>query len=126
MAQATLMKNGRVSAEKFAREEERSMSKVMVVDDAVSELQLVESILKSAGHQVVSFVDGEQLEEKVATEKPDVVLLDIVMPKRNGYDVLRGLRKDERTKETRVVMVSSKNQDSDRAWGIRQGADDYL
>jgi twitching motility two-component system response regulator PilH len=86
----------------------------------------MESILKSAGHQVLSFTEGDQIEDKIAAERPDVVLLDIVMPKRNGYEILRGLRRNERTKETRVVVVSSKNQESDRAWGLRQGADEYL
>ena len=102
------------------------MSKVMVVDDAYSEVQVMESILRSAGHDVVSYLDGEQLEEKIASERPDVLLLDVIMPKRNGFDVLRGVRRDERTRETRVVVVSSKNQESDRAWGLRQGADEYL
>ena len=102
------------------------MGKVMVVDDAYSELQVMEAILRSAGHDVVTYLDGDQLEERIATERPDVVLLDIVMPKRNGFEVLRSLRKDERTKQTRVVVVSSKNQESDRVWGMRQGADEYL
>jgi len=102
------------------------MAKVMVVDDAVSELKLMENILKSAGHQVVCYEDGEQLEQRIADERPDLLLLDIVMPNRNGYEVLRGLRKDERTKDTPVVFVSSKNQESDRVWGKRQGAADYL
>lgn len=102
------------------------MAKVMVVDDAVSDLKLMESILKSAGHEVVSLVDGEALEDKLSSERPDVLLLDIVMPKRNGYEILRALRKDARTKTTPVVLVSSKNQESDRAWGKRQGADEYL
>ena len=57
----------------------------MVVDDAVSELKMIESILKAAGHQVISYQDGEQLEDHVVEERPDVLLLDIVMPKRNGY-----------------------------------------
>src|SRR5439155_13993727 len=103
-----------------------SMSKVMVVDDAYSELQVMETILRSAGHDVVTYLDGDQLEEKIVKERPDVVLLDIVMPRRNGYEVLRSLRKDARTRETRVVVVSSKNQQSDRVWGMRQGADEYL
>ena len=102
------------------------MAKVMVVDDAYSELKLMESILKSAGHEVVSLLDGDALEEKLSSERPDVLLLDIVMPKRNGYEILRALRKDARTKTTPVVLVSSKNQESDRAWGKRQGADEYL
>ncbi|MGH7392606.1 MAG: response regulator [Candidatus Rokuibacteriota bacterium] len=102
------------------------MGKVMVVDDAYSEVQVIESILRGAGHDVVSYLDGEQLEEKIATERPDLVLLDVVMPKRNGFDVLRGVRRDARTRETRVVVVSLKNQESDRAWGLRQGADEYI
>jgi twitching motility two-component system response regulator PilH len=106
--------------------EARSMAKVMVVDDAYSELKLMESILKSAGHEVISLVDGEALEDKMSTERPDVLLLDIVMPKRNGYEILRAVRKDARTKTTPVVLVSSKNQESDKMWGKRQGADEYL
>ena len=102
------------------------MAKVMVVDDAYSELKLMESILKSAGPQVVSQMDGDALEENLSTDRPDLLLLDIVMPKRNGYEILRALRKDARTKTTPVVLVSSKNQESDRAWGKRQGADEYL
>jgi len=102
------------------------MAKVMVVDDAYADLVLMESILKSAGHQVVTLLNGEQLEDRMSAECPDMLLLDIVMPKRNGFEVLRALRKDERTCATPVVLVSSKNQESDRAWGKRQGADDYL
>jgi DNA-binding response OmpR family regulator len=102
------------------------MAKVMVVDDAQADLQLIASILKSAGHQVLPYAQGEQVEERVLAERPDVLLLDIVMPGRNGYDVLRSLKKDARTKGTPVVIVSSKNQESDHAWGRRQGADEYL
>jgi twitching motility two-component system response regulator PilH len=102
------------------------MAKVMVVDDAYSELKLIESILRTAGHQVVTLIDGEALEERVTTEQPDVLLLDIVMPKRNGYELLRALKRNQLTKSMPVVLVSSKNQESDRAWGKRQGADDYL
>jgi len=102
------------------------MGKVMVVDDAVSELKLIESILRSAGHQVSCYDGADLLEQRVAHEQPDVLLLDIVMPNRNGYEVLRSLRKDPRTRDTPVVFVSSKNQESDRVWGKRQGAADYL
>jgi DNA-binding response OmpR family regulator len=102
------------------------MAKVMVVDDAYSELKLMETILKSAGLEVVCLPDGDQLEERMIQEQPDVLLLDIVMPDRNGYDILRSLKRDERTKRTPVILVSSKNQESDRVWGKRQGADEYL
>jgi len=102
------------------------MAKVMVVDDAYSELKLMESILRNAGHQVVSLIDGDALEDKVSLERPDLLLLDIVLPKRNGFELLRLLKKNEQTKTMPIVLVSSKNQESDKAWGKRQGADDYL
>ena len=102
------------------------MAKVMVVDDARADLTLIESILTSVGHDVVALPGGDAVEDRVTVERPDLLLLDIVMPRRNGYEILRALRRDERTRTKRIVLVSSKNQESDRAWGRRQGADDYL
>lgn len=102
------------------------MARVMVMDDAYSELQLMEAILRSAGHEVIPLTDGDRLEDRVAAERPDVVLLDIVMPGRNGFDALRRLRREERTRATRVVVVGSKNRQTDRARGLRQGADEYV
>jgi twitching motility two-component system response regulator PilH len=102
------------------------MSKVMVVDDAQADRQMMESILKTAGHEVLTYADGEQLEDRLATERPDVLLLDVVMPQRNGYELLRRIRKDERTRQTPVVLVTCRDQDSDRLWGKRQGADEYV
>src|SRR5260370_41596847 len=98
------------------------MAKVMVVDDAYSELKLMESILKSAGLEVVCFPDGYQLEARMVQEQPDVLLLDIVMPDRNGYDILRRLKRDERTTRTQVILDSSQNQESDRGCAKREGA----
>ena len=102
------------------------MAKVMVVDDAQSDLRIIESILQAAGHQVLSYASGDQLEEKLAAEQPDVLLLDIVMPQRNGYEILRSVKRDDRTRHTPVVLVTSKTQESDRIWGKRQGADEYV
>jgi twitching motility two-component system response regulator PilH len=105
---------------------EKDMAKVMVVDDAQSDLKMMESILQAAGHQVLAYATGERLEDKLAAEQPDVLLLDIVMPQRNGYDILRAVKKDERTRHTPVVLVTSKTQESDKLWGRRQGADEYV
>ena len=102
------------------------MSKVMLVDDAQADLVMMESILRTAGHLVVSYNDGDRLEENLATELPDVLLLDVVMPKRNGYELLRRVKKNERTRHMPVVLVTCRNGDSDRIWGKRQGADDYI
>jgi DNA-binding response OmpR family regulator len=102
------------------------MAKILIVDDSYAEIQLLESVLKGAGFDVVAISDPELTEQKVSLERPDLLLLDVVMPKRNGYEVLRSLRRQDATKGLPVVVVSSKNQDSDRAWGKRQGADDYV
>lgn len=102
------------------------MTKIMVVDDSFSEIQLMEAVLKGAGFQVVSLSDPADAEARVMSEQPDVLLLDVVMPKRNGYEVLRSLRRRDQTKGVPVVMVTSKDQESDRAWGMRQGASDYV
>jgi len=100
--------------------------KVMIVDDAQAELKLMESILKAAGHRVVACGDGDGVEERVIAERPDVLLLDILMPNRNGYEILRALKKDDRTRDTAVVVVSAKNQESDRIWSRRQGAAEHV
>ena len=102
------------------------MPKVMVVDDSFSELKVMESMLRHHGFEVLTYSDGDGLEDKVASEKPDVLLLDVVMPRRNGYEILRGVKKDIRTKDTPVVLVTQKNQPTDERWGRRQGADDYV
>jgi DNA-binding response OmpR family regulator len=102
------------------------MAKVMVVDDSYAEIQVMESVLKGAGFQVVTLSDPANAEARVAEEQPDVLLLDVVMPKRNGYEVLRALRRQDQTKGVPVVMVTSKDQESDRAWGLRQGASEYV
>lgn len=102
------------------------MSKVMIVDDAEADRRIIESILRHAGHTVVAYDNGERLEDHLATEVPDVLLLDVVMPKPNGYELLRRVRKDQRVRHTPVVLVTCRNQESDRIWGERQGADGYV
>jgi CheY-like chemotaxis protein len=109
-----------------ARRQAGQRHKVMVVDDAPSELRAIESILRSAGYDVVAYGGGEELEDKVAAQRPDLLLLDIVMPNRNGYEVLRAIKKDERTRHTPVIIVTGRSQESDRVWSKRQGADEYV
>ncbi len=101
-------------------------AKVMIVDDALADLRLMEAILRGAGHQVVACGSGEEVEQTVLAERPDLLLLDIIMPHRNGYEILRALKRDERTREMPVVVVTAKNQESDRLWSKRQGAAEHL
>ena len=102
------------------------MSKIAIVDDARSAVRMMESILRSAGHEVTSYPDGTDLEDRLAATRPDMLLLDIVMPNRNGYEILRALQKDPRTAGLPVVFVTCRDGESDRLWGRRQGARGYV
>src|SRR5687768_15219361 len=102
------------------------MGKVAIVDDARSSVRMMEAILTSAGHEIVSYADCAELEDRLAETRPDLLLLDIVMPNRNGYDILRSLGKDPRTKDLPVVLVTCRDGESDRLWGRRQGARAYV
>lgn len=102
------------------------MGKVMVVDDAAAVLKVMEDILQIAGYQVCCYDSADQIEDRIAEERPDLLLLDIVMPNRTGYEALRGVKKDRRTRHTPVVFVSANLQESDWALGKSQGVADYL
>ncbi len=102
------------------------MSKIMVVDDSYAELQLIESYLKSAQHTVVSFPTADGLEDKIASERPDLIVLDVVMPGRNGFQACRDLKTDDRFKSIPIVLCTSKGQESDKFWGQQQGANGHV
>jgi twitching motility two-component system response regulator PilH len=102
------------------------MSKIMVVDDSYAELQLIESYLKAAQHTVVSFSTADGLEDKIAAEQPDIILLDVVMPGRNGFQACRDLKTDARFKNIPIVLCTSKGQESDKFWGQQQGANGHV
>ena len=102
------------------------MSKIVVVDDSYAEVQVIESCLKGANHTVTSFPSSDKLEEKVAIEKPDLIVLDVVMPGRNGFQTCRDLKGDERFKNIPIILCTSKDNESDRFWGIQQGANGYI
>jgi len=102
------------------------MARVLVVDDAREAIEFIEGALRSAGHEVSSALDAGGLEERIETERPDVLLLDVVLPERNGFQVLRALRRSEATRELPVILVSSKKEPTDVEWGMLQGATAYL
>ena len=99
---------------------------VLIVDDSPTERQLATTRLQKCGFAVTTAVDGEDALQKVAAERPPLIVLDIIMPKMNGYQVLRQLKHAPETRDIKVILVSSKNQESDRFWGLKQGADDYI
>lgn len=100
--------------------------KILLVDDSPTELTLMKNFLLGKGFQVVTAMDGEEAIVKAASERPELILLDVILPKKNGFQVCRQLKTTEETREIRIVLVTSKTQDSDRFWGLKQGADGYL
>ncbi len=99
---------------------------ILVADDSETDRRLMKDALAGHGYEILTASDGEEA-VRIATEhKPRLVLLDIVMPKKNGFQVCRQLKTSVETEGTRVVLVTSKTQESDRFWGLKQGADGYL
>lgn len=99
---------------------------ILVVDDSPTELRLILGPLQGKGYNLITAVDGEQAIEKAEKEHPSLILLDIVLPKKNGFQVCRHIKANAQTKGIKVILLSSKNQETDRLWGMRQGADEYM
>jgi twitching motility two-component system response regulator PilH len=102
------------------------VSKVLVVDDSPTERHSLTEILTANGFQVETAQDGEEAVAKTKAVMPDLVLMDVVMPGLNGFQATRSITKDDATKHIPVIICSTKDQETDRVWGIRQGAKDYI
>ena len=99
---------------------------ILVADDSPTELRLVLSALGKKGYQIVTATDGDDAIEQAKKHQPRLAILDIIMPKKNGFQVTRALKTDAETSSMKVLLLSSKDQDSDKFWGMKQGASDYL
>ena len=99
---------------------------ILVVDDSPTDRQFLTDLLAKNGYQVVTAQNAEEALAKAKQLRPDLVLMDIVMPGQNGFQATRTLSKDEATKQIPVIICTSKGQDTDRAWGMKQGARDYI
>jgi twitching motility two-component system response regulator PilH len=110
----------------FSKERNLSTQKILVVDDSPTDLKLVSAPLQNQGYLVITASDGEEALEKAVREHPELIVLDIILPKKNGFQVCRQLKTSVDTKDIKILMLSSKSQDSDRYWGLKQGADGYL
>lgn len=102
------------------------MAKILVADDSSTDVKFIESVLAITGHSLSVVADGEAAEKMIRSEAFDLVILDVVMPKKNGFQVCRDIKRDETLKKIPVIILSSKGQESDKLWGRRQGADEYL
>ncbi len=105
----------------------RIMTKtILVAEDSPTELRLVLSVLQNKGYTIITAVDGEDAIKKAEQGKPQLAILDVVMPKKNGFQVTRHLKTSASTPNIKVILLTSKNQEADKFWGMKQGADVYL
>jgi twitching motility two-component system response regulator PilH len=102
------------------------VKKILVVDDSPTDRQYMLETLAKKGYQVVTAENGEDAIVKAKAELPDLILMDVVMPGLNGYQATRQITRDDATKHIPVIMCTSKGADTDKIWGLRQGANDYL
>ena len=99
---------------------------ILLVDDSKTELMYLTDLLTKRGFAVRTAENGEEAFKRLAEEKPDLILMDVVMPGQNGFQLTRTITRDERYAGLPVIMCTSKNQETDKVWGLRQGARDYV
>jgi twitching motility two-component system response regulator PilH len=102
------------------------MALILIVDDSPTEVHVIKKALEKHGYQTATAADGAEGIRLAKQMKPDLIFMDVVMPGVNGFQATRTLAADPETKRIPVIMVTSKSQPSDRVWGMRQGAVDYL
>ena len=100
--------------------------KVLVVDDSKTELMFLTDMLQKMGMQVRTAENAQETIQRLAEEKPDLILMDVVMPGQNGFQLTRSIARDAKYSDVPIIMCTSKNQETDKVWGLRQGARDYI
>ena len=102
------------------------IQKILVVDDSPTERSFLTDLLIKHGFSVSTAENGEEALLKVKADKPQLILMDVVMPGQNGFQVTRAIARDPETQNVPIIICTSKNQETDRIWGLRQGARDYI
>ena len=102
------------------------MARILLIEDSPTDVAVLTQLLERNGHQVMASGSAEDGIEVCKREQPDLVLMDVVLPGMNGFQATRALSRDPATGKIPVVIVSTKNMETDRAWGLRQGAKDYI
>ena len=103
-----------------------AIKNTLVVDDSPTELHLLREMLAKNGFTVATANSGEEAIEKLKTQRPDLVLMDVVMPGMSGFEATRSISKNPATASIPVIICTTKGQETDKAWGLRQGAKDYI
>jgi twitching motility two-component system response regulator PilH len=103
-----------------------AIKNILLVDDSKTELHFLSDLLSKRGFGVRTAENGEEAMRRLGEEKPDLILMDVVMPGQNGFQLTRAITRDPRFVNVPVIMCTSKNQETDKVWGMRQGARDYI
>lgn len=103
-----------------------AIQKVLVVDDSPTDTHVISGILTKNGMSVITASSGEQGVEMAKSESPDLIVMDVVMPGMSGFEATRAISRDAATKDIPVIICTTKDQETDKAWGLRQGARDYI
>ena len=103
-----------------------NMARILIVDDSPSQLMGIRRIVESLGHDALTAEDGAAGVEAAKRELPDLILMDVVMPNLNGFQATRSITRDPATKHIPVILVTTKDQETDKVWGMRQGARAYI
>ncbi|HUG23844.1 response regulator [Piscinibacter sp.] len=103
-----------------------AIKNILLVDDSKTELHFLSDLLEKRGYKIRTAEDGEEAMRRLGEEKPDLILMDVVMPGQNGFQLTRAITRDPRFVDVPVIMCTSKNQETDKVWGMRQGARDYI
>jgi twitching motility two-component system response regulator PilH len=106
--------------------EAMAIRKILIADDSATDRQFLLETLSRQGYQCVFAETGDEAVIKAHSESPDLILMDVVMPGTSGFQATRAISRDEATKHIPVILCTSKNQNTDRIWGLRQGAKDYV
>jgi len=102
------------------------VAKILIAEDSATAVELIKRTLSPLGHQIVIANDGENAERLILDEKPDLIILDIIMPRMNGFQLCRSLRSNPGFRDLPIIMITSMDRESDRYWGLKQGASEYL
>ena len=103
-----------------------AIKNILLVDDSKTELHFLSDLLEKRGYKIRTAEDGEEAMKRLGEETPDLILMDVVMPGQNGFQLTRAITRDPQFADVPIIMCTSKNQETDRVWGMRQGARDYI
>lgn len=103
-----------------------SIRNVLIVDDSKTELMVLSELLSKNGYSVRTAENAEEAFRRLSEQRPDLILMDVVMPGQNGFQLTRAIARDPQYSSIPIVMCTSKSQETDRVWGMRQGARDYV